>query len=249
MVQNNLSILIDTILHAPLWVQEVVYLDIKHHLEEKLTGFSKDNDEEEIYPVYCPELTFIGKKELETHEHNLDFNLYKYLTAVNDGLRVIDITLNNFWTLEESSKYLSECIKSEFIKSPSNSVLNASIFYLGNEIRLGEYVKRLNKINVEQLDEVLRNQKNYNEENPSAQRKVGEIMVNMGLVANKDIDKIIFIKNEAKKRFILSNDMKAPAKVESVNYEEIQQKIAKLTQENSLLKEKLRAIFNIQNKK
>lgn len=248
MPQNNLNILVETIFDAPLWVQEAIYIDIQQHLEEKLTGVTKKTVEEEVYPIFVPVLTFKGKKELETHEHNLDFNIYKYLSSANSGLRVIDITLNNFWTLEESSAYLAQCIKSEFIKSPSNPVLNASIFYLGNEIRLGEYVKRLNKINVEELDDVLRKQKKHNEENPSAKIKVGEILIDMGYVANNDIDKILYIKDEAKKRFILSMDMKSPAKRESVNYEEIQQKIQKLSQENNLLKEKLRAIFNIQNK-
>ncbi|MBS4761083.1 MAG: hypothetical protein KHX03_10340 [Clostridium sp.] len=248
MAQNNLGVLVETIFNAPLWVQEVIFVDMKKHLEEKLKGVT-DATEEEIYPTYIPELSFKGKKELETHDHNHDFNIYKYLTSASQGLRVIDITLNNFWTLEESSKYLAECIKNEYIKSPANPALYAGIFYIGGEIRLGEYVKKLNMINIEQLDDVLRKQKQYNEENPQSPKKIGEMLLSMGYVANKDIDKILYIKNEAKKRFILSNDLKAPAKAENVNYEELQQKIQKLTQENNLLKDKLRAIFNIQNKK
>ena len=71
----------------------------------------------------------------------------------------------------------------------------------------------------------------------------------MGYVANKDIDKIINLKEEAKKRFIISNDFKLPAQNENVDYTELQQKIKKLTTENNLLKDKLRAIFNIQARK
>lgn len=248
MAQNNLGILVETIFNAPLWVQEVVFIDLKKNLEEKLKGVT-DTSEETIYPTYIPEISFKGKKELETHDHNLDFNIYKYLTAVTQGLRVIDITLNNFWTLEESSKYLAECIKMEYIKTPESPILCAGIFYIGGEIRLGEYIKRLNMINIEQLDDVLRKQKQYNEEHPEAPKKIGEMLLSMGYVANKDIDKILYIKNEAKKRFILSNDFRSPAKAESVDYNELQQKIQKLTQENNLLKDKLRAIFNIQSKK
>lgn len=137
-------------------------------------------------------------------------------------------------------------------------MISASIFYLGGEIRLGEYVKRLNMINIEQLDDILRNQKHYNDQNPDAKLRIGEIMVKMGLVANRDIDKIITIKNEAQKRFIMKNDFKqTPVQpVSSVqpvqnNAEiiELKQKLQKLTAENNLLKDKLRAIFNIQNKK
>lgn len=259
MAHNNLSLLIETILDAPVWVQEVIYLDVKRHLDKVNPGITVQTKENEIYPACVPEITFKGKKELETHEHNLDFNVYKYLDCAQKGLRVIDITLNNFWTLEESSTILAQCIRMEFIKNPPDPVVSAGIFYLSNEIRLGEYVKRLNIIDVGELDDILRKQKQHNEENPDAKLKIGEIMIDMGFVANKDIDRIITIKNEAKRRFIMKNDFKsaqpqpAPQPVihsAETNKElaELKQKIQKLTAENNLLKDKLRAIFNIQNK-
>lgn len=253
MAHNNLHILMESILNAPLWVQEVVYLDVKNHLEKILPLAANQAKEGEVYPAYYPEITYKGKRELETHEHNLDFNIYKYLKSALNKQRVIDITLDNFWTLEESSSYLAQCIKMEMIKSPIDPVVSASIFYLGGEIRLGEYVKRINKIDIKELDDILRKQKHYNEENPETKLKIGEIMIEMGFVANKDIDKIIYTKNEAKKRFILSTDSKpaalpAPAQNTSVNAAN-EELIKKLTAENKLLKEKLRAVFNIQNKK
>lgn len=247
----------NTILEAPVWVQEVVYLDIQKRLKEKLASISNPDTIGEIYPVFIPEITFKGKNELATHENGLDFNIYKYLEAASQNLRVIDITLNNFWTLEESSKYLTECIKKEFIKNPADPVLSASIFYLAGEIRIGEYVKRLNKINVEELDDVLRKQKQHNQENPDAKLKAGEIMISMGYVANKDIDKILYTKDEAKKRYILSSAAKPTQNTASQQLQqpELESKIRELTEqnkkllaENHLLKDKLRAIFNIQNK-
>ena len=247
----------NTILEAPVWVQEVVYLDIQKRLKEKLASVSDHDTTSEIYPVFVPEITFKGKKELETHENGLDFNIYKYLEAASNKLRVIDITLNNFWTLEESSKYLAECIRKEFIRNPSDPVLSASIFYIAGEIRIGEYVKRLNKINVEELDDVLRKQKQHNLEHPDERLKAGEIMISMGYVANKDIDKILYTKEEAKKRYILSSAAKQVQNTETQAdlQPELESKIRELTEqnkkllaENHLLKDKLRAIFNIQNK-
>ncbi len=247
----------NSILEAPVWVQEVIYLDIQKRLKEKLASVSNPDTTGEIYSIFVPEITFKGKKELETHENGLDFNIYKYLEAASNNLRVIDITLNNFWTLEESSCYLAECIKREFIKNPSDPVLSASVFYIAGEIRIGEYVKRLNKINIEELDNVLRKQKQHNQEHPEERLKAGEIMISMGYVANKDIDKILYTKEEAKKRFILSNLQKSaqqPAAISqhSVEYEakikELTALNQKLAAENNLLKDKLRAIFNIQNK-
>lgn len=252
MSHNNFHMLMQNILNAPLWVQEVVYLDIKHHLEQVLPLAANEAKEGEVYPAFYPEITFKGKKELETHENALDFNIYKYLKCALNKQRVIDITLDNFWTLEESSTYLSECIKKELIKAPQDPVVNASIYYLSGEIRLGEYVKRLNKIDIKELDDILRKQKQHNEENPDAKLKIGEIMVDMGFVANKDIDKIIYTKSEAKKRYILSNENKpaaitsaAPNLPKTPANDEL---VKKLMMENKLLKDKLRAVFNIQNK-
>ena len=107
----------------------------------------------------------------------------------------------------------------------------------------------MDKIDIQGLDDILRKQKLHNEENPDNKVKIGELLINMGYVANKDIDKILNMKQEAKRRFIVSNDFKPAAQSENVNYTELQQKIQKLTTENNLLKDKLRAIFNIQNKK
>lgn len=251
MAHNNFHMLMQNILNAPLWVQEVVYLDIKQHLEEVLPNAAVDAKSNEVYPAYYPEITFKGKQELESHSNGLDFNIYKYLKCALNKQRVIDITLDNFWTLEESSSYLSQCIKMEFIKPPDALIL-ASIHYMSGEIRLGEYVKRLNKIDIKELDDVLRKQKQHNEQNPDAQLKIGEIMVDMGFVANKDIDKIIHTKSEAKKRYILANENKpaaitptAPNLPKTPANDEL---IKKLMTENKLLKEKLRAVFNIQNK-
>lgn len=261
MAKSYLSTLTNIIFDAPLWVQEVVVMDIKKNLEDKLPGSTSVFSENDIYPLYVPEITFKGKKEIETHDHNLDFNVYRLLDNIAQGMRIADITLNNFWTLEQTSCYLAVCIKNELIKNPPNPIISAAVFYLGNDIRLGEYVKRIDKIDVSNLDDVLRKQKVHNEENPDAKMKIGEVLVHMGYVANNDIDKIINLKEEAKKRFMLSNDLKAqqqapasaplpaPAKEEGPDCEELQRKIQKLTAENNLLKEKLRAIFNIQSKK
>ena len=248
MSKNYLDNLTNTVLSAPLWIQEVVFLDIKKHLEENIPGSTEERKAHDVYPVFVPEVTFKGKKELETHEHNLNFNIYRLLGSIIAGERIVDITLNNFWTLEQTSTYLAFCIKNELVKNPENPVISASIFYLGNEIRLGEYVKRLDKINVEELDDVLRKQKIHNEEHPDQKIKIGEILIDMQFVANNDINKILNLKEEAKKRYIIPTAQAASSQNTPQN-DDLQQTIDKLTKENNLLKDKLRAIFNIQNKK
>jgi len=203
-LKNTLALLIEKIHSAPVWVQEVIYYDIKNNLEEKLPSIDFNYKDAEIYPIFKPQITFKGKKELEEHSMNLDINVYKCLNEILKEQRIIDITLSNFWTLEETSKCIACCIDNELIYAPQDNTMCAAIYYIAGEIRIGEYVKRINKINVEQLDDLLRKQKEYNIQNPNSQIKTGELMVSMGYVANMDIDKILFTKDEAKKRFVLT---------------------------------------------
>ena len=252
-MKNTLSLLIEKVLEAPVWVQEVIYCDIKNQLQIKLPSIDLNYKGIEIYPAFAPKITFKGKKELETHSMMLDNKVYKCLEALTQNSRVIDMTLNNFWTLEETSKCLTICIDNEFIAKPDDNIMCATIYYIAGDIKIGEYVKRINKINIEQLDEVLRKQKEYNTENPDAPIKTGELMISMGYIANLDIDKLLYTKAEAKKRFIFSTDLKYetninPAKTETNKELELIKENQKLLAENKLLKDKLRQIFNIQNK-
>lgn len=245
-MENNLNTLINTIINAPMWIKEVIHNDLKKHLVSEVPNIM-ETDPQDIYAIYVPEITFKGRKELESHEHGHEINVYKYLSGVNSNFRVVDITLNNFWTLEESSRYLVSCIKNEYIKAPQNLVVCASIFYMANEIRLGEYVKRINLIDVTQLDSALRKQKEVNKDTHSYQ-KLGNVLINMGYIVNDDIVKILQIKDESQKRFMLSMDLSKSLDSNVINFKVLEEKIDKLAKENAILKEKLRAIFKIQQK-
>lgn len=261
MEKNYIDNITEIIFKTPLWVQEVLLIDLKKHLEGRYNGAKASLIEREIYTAYIPELTFKGKKELETHEHTLEMNIYKCFAGIKEGKRIIDITLNNFWTLEETSSYIAFGIDNEYIKAPDILSITAAVYYIGGKIRLGEYIKRLKKIDIVQLDDVLRKQKQHNESSANETKKrIGECLIEMGYIAKNDIDSIICIKEDAQKRCVLptssnlatasSNSAHAAEKPSAANNDkELLAKIAKLTQENNLLKEKLRAIFNIQNKK
>lgn len=253
-MKNYFEILTNIIYESPVWVQEVIFIDMKKKLEQRYPGLTSNPNEADVYPCYVPEITVQGKLELESKslQGELGINVYKCLNCLTNSLRVIDVTLNNFWTLEETSEALVACIKHEFIKEPDNLLVSSAILYLGNQIRLGEYVKRLNKINMTQLDNVLQKQKQYNEEHPENKKKIGEVLIDMGFVANSDIDKIIQIKDESKRRFVVPKNTGLSVSSSSVDensVQELKQLVDKLTKENNLLKDKLRAIFNIQNKK
>lgn len=252
-MKNYFEILTDIIYESPIWVQEVIFIDMKKRLEQRYPGLTSHPNEADVYPCFVPEITVQGKLEAESKAMQGEYgpNLYKCLNSLKKSLRVIDITLNNLWTLEETSEALVACIKHEFIKEPENLLVSSAILYLGNEIRLGEYVKRMNKINMNQLDDVLQKQRQYNDEHPENKKKIGEMLIDMGFVANNDIDKIIQIKDESKRRFIVPphSGINFDSGCDAKDMQELKLTVDKLTKENNLLKDKLRAIFNIQNKK
>ncbi len=242
--ENSLNLLVNTIVNSPTWIKEVILLDLNKHLAQQIPDIAAIN-EENVYAVYVPEITYMGKQELETHNHKHELNVYKYLNSAHKKQRIADITLNNFWTLEESSKHLSHCIKHEYIKLPPNPVISASMFYLASEIRIGEYAKRVKVIDVDQLEAALRKQKEVNE-STNSYKKLGDVLVEMGYLESDDIIKILKIKDESRTRFILDLNTQSASNTDN---EELQEKIEKLSYENNFLKDKLRAVFNIQNKK
>lgn len=249
---NSYENLVNSILNAPFWIQEALFFDLQYSFEQRLeTTFNINTDD--IYTIYIPEITFNGKRELETRAHGHNPFLYKCLQSLVQKKRVVDIAVDNFWSLEEASKYISECIANEYVKMPQSDVVSASIFYMSGEIRLGEYAKRTKLIDITQLDHAMRVQK---EKNAAGVRPVplGEVLVSLGFLTKEDIAKILLIKDDSRRRFIASSEpaqsVASPAPIGGNNIPAQNSALYdKLVQENEIMKEKLRAIVNILSKK
>ena len=246
--------LVDTILTAPFWVQEALFMDVLSSFEEKL-DLKTNIKTEDIYTLYVPELTYKGNRECETREHGHEPNLYKFMQSAMLKKRIVDITIDNFWTLNETSKMVSECIKNEYIKPTDNDVINASIYYMSGEIRLGEYAKRAKYIDVVQLDQAMRRQKEINQSTGN-NTPIGEVLIQMGFLTKEAIARIILIKDDCKKRFIINTEQSSiqPANDiaqsrANIEMQQMKMELNRYAQENKILKDKLRAIFNLQNKK
>ncbi len=246
--------LVKTILDAPFWVQEALFIDFLESFEIKL-GVKTDIKKEDIYTHYVPELTFKGKKEFDSHEHGHEPNLYKLLQSALLKKRVVDITIDNFMSLEDTSKLISECIKLEYLNPPANDVVSASVYYMSGEIRLGEYAKRAKLIDVVQLDSAMRRQKELNMTSGKV-IPIGEVLVELGFLTKEDISKIILIKDDSKRRFVFGGTA-SPAAPQSddvaqsrmnIEMQQMKMQLQRYAQENQILKEKLRAVFNLQNK-
>ncbi len=237
----------EKILNLPLWVKEITYFLLKQNLKTTLPCSNIEVNEEDLYQYLCPEITYAGKKECERLKiEEPDSNMYQFLNCLMNNLSIVEITLNNAWTLEETSQIYFNCIESQFVARPENPIINAKAAYLAGRIRIGEYLKRVGLIDVDQLENAMRIQK----ESELANQKKGfaSILVDLDLVTRDDTDAILLIKQESKRRFLLDfSTTSADTHIESIRAENDARKIERLTYENNLLKAKLREVLNLNN--
>lgn len=244
----------EKILNLPLWVKEIVYFMLKQNLKDMLPCSNLDIEEENLYQYWRPEMTYAGKKEYERLKiGEPQAAETKFLQALTEGLSIIEITLNNAWTLEETSQLCYNCIEKQLVTRAENPIVNAKVAYFANKIRIGEYLKHIGLIDVDQLQNAMRIQKESEESNEK--KGFASILVDLGLVTRDDTDNILLIKQESRRRFTLNfnsssadenpNGTNSPVSLQSL---EEKRQLDKLEYENKLLKAKLRQLLNLDKK-
>ena len=93
---------------------------------------------------------------------------------------------------------------------------------------------------IEQLDEVLNKQQEMNADGKHV--FIAELMVQMGYVRELDVKSIIFMKEEAGKRFSLNASEVPSITTERENYD-IRVENTRLKEENEILKQKMDALL------
>lgn len=238
---NNL---IKKIFELPLWIKQIIYLELKEEFEQsssiKSLNFIKKEDSLQLYK---PKVTFAGKKELETKQKNLPENVYKFLEDLSQDIRIIEIAINNGWTLTECSGYFMIALNNELASQPESQAVKGTALYMSGSIRIGEFLVKIGKISIEQLDEALRNQK-YIEESIGEKPGLAEILINMNFITKADTEGIILLKEEAKKRYIPGETV-APKELSDSDTMKLGEQISLLTRENNQLKDQIKKILKI----
>jgi hypothetical protein len=189
----------------PTWLKLTAYSKLKRDLELYFTKNCLDSfEKEEFFPLYIPNLTAIGKNEVQAKSENFSLNIYNFLENCTQDLNIIEISLKNDWCLAEISNYFISCIDFELIEQPSSPQVMNTALYLCDFIRMGEYFVSLGKINIDQLDEALRTQK-YITEATNEHMGLGEILINLGALTKIDIDGISFLKEKSNKKMNLNS--------------------------------------------
>ena len=235
MKKNLLNNFIIKIKEFPLWIKQVIFFYLWQDLRSMVSDDFLFQEEKDLLHLYVPELSYVGKTELEERAKGLELNVYTFLESVEQEMSIMECALNHFWTLEETCKYFLAAVDIDLIKAPIPVKILAMSGFMSGRYRTGEYFKRIGRINVDQLEQTIRRQKELTEQGQQA--RIAQIMIDLGFITEKDTESLMVIKEEAKKRFILDASV-IPEGV-TANESKYVKEIEELKKQNVVLKAKL----------
>ena len=223
---------LDRMQSMPYWFVSGFMYEMKKK-EDFLSGNNLFENIQPPFPIAAVNLTFAGKRELQTRASHLSMDVYRFLQMGLNGCTLMEIAINNFWSFEKTAKIFSYCFQREFVARTSNASLSIVAAYLGGELKLGEYLKRLGIIEIEDIQKALKEQKRT--EQQGNRELIGSIFTKMGPVTMDDLYDILALKADADKTAFLNFDIASdPLKQE---FEKQKKIIAKLMAENKALKQ------------
>jgi len=230
----------EKMLAFPLWIKQTIFLNLSNDLTTYLSNEFLDVQEGELFHIYRPVLSEQGQNELLTKESKFDDMMYSFMNCCSKGMSLVEIAIENNFTIEEIAKAFMFCKTSGFLSNKVPNSVSATAGFLAGKYRTGEYFIRAGKMTIEQLDEVLNKQQEMNESGKHV--FIAELMVQMGFIAERDIKSIMFMKEEAGKRFSLNPDDIPTIALEKEKYD-LRVENTRLKEENEILKQKMDAIL------
>ena len=238
---DSFKVFLTKIQAFPLWVKQIIYYFLREDLKRIFPRQSLDFQISDLFQGYKPLITFVGKRELSERNHNHDEIMYTFLKAILDGKSVIDIALDCFMTLEEVSKLFIIALKNEYIMSPESKIIQGTAEFFAGQIKTGEYLFRIGKLSVDQLDTAIRKMEKL--KNEGQKYYMAEVISQLGYIKHEEVVSVLIMKEEAKKRFIFNMDVSS---TENANEDmlELKKQLNRLSYENNYLKTKLKAILS-----
>lgn len=212
----------------PSWVKEIIYVKLSEEI-------NKDSNLAYTFATYKPILTYKGKCELDFKKSSFDTNIYNILSAADNDNSISDITINTYLSMEEVAGYFLFGVDEGYFEIPDNSQILSIAGFLAGKLRTGEYFMNSGTISETELNSAV---ETY--EKSKDNKKFGQSLIELGLITQRQLDTILLIKEEAKKRFVLDHnevpEINQEYAKDSDNY---QKQIEDLKEENSKLKTKL----------
>lgn len=239
---ESFKIFLNKIIGFPLWVKQIMYLHLRADLKNIFGNQPINVDHTELFQEYHPKITFVGKKELNERNHMHEEVMYTFLKALSENKSIIDVTLDCFMTLEEVSKLYIEALKNEYIMPSNSKKIQGTAEFFAGQIKTGEYLFRIGRLTVDQLDMAIRQMQKKQEEDQKCY--MAEMLSQMGYIEPDEIISTLIMKEEAKKRFIFNMELNSKDDADA-NVIELKKQIQKLAYENNYLKTKLKEILKL----
>lgn len=243
------DLFIDNFQGLPIWVKQVLAKEVMENLKTKLKDFSELAETENLFQYVRPRVTLKGKEELVQKKMNLSPGYYVFLQDLMDECNIFEITIKNNWTLADSAKIYIRADELELISNAGEDAekIYAIAAFIAGKLKLGEFLKRIGKISVLQLEQAIRFQKNLNEE--GRHLKMASILIKMGFVSDTGLDSLLLLKEEARKRLPASIGIGALKYTDEENKDDqvanLQREIARLENENIIMKKRLKKLLNL----
>lgn len=234
MNRNFLEQFLNKISNFPQWIKKIIYVKLSEDIDN-------DDDLTYVFTTYKPALTYKGKCELDYKKANFDMNIYNILEFCDKDCSISDIALNTYMSMEEIANYFLFGVDEGYIQLPDNSQILNIAGFLAGKYRTGEYFVQNGEISEDELNSAV---DNLNQNNKN--KKFGQILVDMGLISEKQLNVILSIKEEARKRFILDHNEIPKINQEYANpIDDYEKQIEELKKENTILKNKLNQLLTM----
>jgi hypothetical protein len=185
----------------PFWAKLVIYSTLQ---QEFKTVFSQSTllsfAPEHTIQLWVPEPNLQVLSDMQKRREQLDSNVQRLLQMMNYKKNVVSISVLSQWSLAQCTEVLTLALDKEMIIPPSSAIILSTIYYLAGRIRLGEYLLKINRLTVEQLDQALRTQKNI-EETMGERVGIANVLINLNYIKKEDSEAILHLKEDSKKSF------------------------------------------------
>jgi hypothetical protein len=199
----KLGMVLSEMANLPLWVQQVIYTDLKSHLEkdEGINRLSPIN-REDFLQLWKPTLTPRGQEALQIFSLSEHERMFLLLDAFRHNDNVAMMCARYEWSLQDACHLLIVALHEQYIQPPNSKILEASIRFLGDEIRIGEYLVFIGCLDRTQMELALQTQE-YIESAMGERSKIADILIRLEILTPKDVETILFLKEESRKPFRL----------------------------------------------
>lgn len=225
----------------PLWIKQAIYINLSTDLKKYLSQDFISAQQDELFHVYQPKLSELGEQELQNKDSCWDDNIYTFLNCCKKNMNLVEIAIAGSFSMEEMAKAFTFCMDQKYFTEDIPMLVSSIAGFIAGKYRTGEYFIRAGKMSIEDLEKVLARQQELQAKGKHV--FIAELMVQMGIIKEKDMRSVMLIKEESGKKFILSKDM-IPSPMEKVGDLDLLAENQKLKEECEILKVKLARILN-----